>query len=251
MPRLPLALACLCPLTLSAAPSLRIAVSDALTSPYVIEDPSPTSPPRGRAIELAQTALRRCGLQAAFARQPGERIVQNLALGRVDGALLLSYRQERAGKMAFPLLGGRPDPQRRMATFSYAFYVRDDSPLRWNGLGLSGLAGGTVGINQGWSIGRDLLARGIAVEESHGIADNFAKLQAGRTDAYVLHQLAGDLYLRHHPELKIRRLSPPLRSKTYYWVFSRDFANHRPGQAACLWRQLPLLRARYLPETAR
>ncbi|OHX13059.1 hypothetical protein BI347_05670 [Chromobacterium sphagni] len=247
MPRSVLALACLCPLSLSAAP-LQIAVSDALTSPYVIEDPSAASPPRGRAIELAQAALSHCRLAGRFLRQPGERIVQNLELNRIDSALLLSYKSERAGQMAFPLRRGQADPERRMATFSYAFYVRDDSPLRWNGNQLSGLSS-AVGINQGWSIGRDLLARGVPVEESHGIADNFAKLQAGRTDAYALHQLAGDLYLRHHPELKIRRLSPPLQSKTYYWVFSTGYARQHPRQVACLWRQMPILRARYLPET--
>ncbi|RBB94108.1 hypothetical protein C3E97_032470, partial [Pseudomonas sp. MWU12-2115] len=89
------------------------------------------------------------------------------------------------------------------------------------------------------------------VEESVGIEDNFAKLQAGRTDAYVLHQLAGDLYLRHHPELKIHRMSPPLRSKPYYWVFSRGYAREHARQVECLWRQMPQLRPRYLPEGAR
>ncbi|WP_047258202.1 transporter substrate-binding domain-containing protein [Chromobacterium subtsugae] len=247
MPRLVLALACLTPLAAPAAP-LQIAISDALTSPYVIEDPSAAAPPRGRAIELAQAALEHCRLDGGFSRQPGERIVQNLALNRIDSALLLSYKSERAGQMAFPMRAGQADPERRMATFHYAFYVRSDSRLRWNGRALVGLAG-AVGINQGWSIGRDLLSQGIPVEESHGIADNFAKLQAGRTDAYALHQLAGDLYLRHHPELKIRRLSPPLQSKTYYWVFSRGYASRHPQQVGCLWRQMPVLRARYLPES--
>ncbi|UTH72495.1 ABC transporter substrate-binding protein [Chromobacterium sp. IIBBL 290-4] len=249
MPRLLLALAWLSPMSALAAPPLRIAVSDALTSPYVIEDPSPDAPPRGRAIELARQSLAHCGQAGDFQRLPGERIVQNLSLGRIDSALLLSYKAERADRMAYPLRKGQADPAYRMATFDYAFYVRKDSPLRWDGHYLSGLQT-AVGINQGWSIGQDLLARGLPVEESHGIPDNFAKLQAGRIDAYALHQLAGDLYLRHHPELKIRRLSPPLKGKTYYWVFSRDFAARHPETTACLWRQLPKLRERYLPERA-
>ncbi|MEJ8675208.1 transporter substrate-binding domain-containing protein [Chromobacterium amazonense] len=245
-----LALAALCPLTLRAAAPLQLAVSSALTSPYVIEDPSPANPLRGRAIELAQAALRNCGLQGRISRQPGERIVQNLQLGRLDGALLLSYTDERSRLIVFPLRGGQPDPERRMTTLSYAFYVRNGSPLHWDGNGLYGI-NGTVGVNQGWSIGRELMARGIDVEESVGIEDNFAKLQAGRTDAYVLHQLAGDLYLRHHPELKIHRMSPPLRSKPYYWVFSRGYAREHARQVECLWRQMPQLRPRYLPEGAR
>ncbi|POZ61729.1 substrate-binding periplasmic protein [Chromobacterium alticapitis] len=249
MPRPSLALAALCPLSLCAAAPLQLAVSSALTSPYVIEDPSPGNPPRGRAIELAQAALQRCDLQGRFLRQPGERIVQNLALNRLDGALLLSYRDDRSRKMVFPLQDGLPDPAQRMTQLNYAFYVRNDSHLRWNGRWLGGMAG-TVGVNQGWSIGRELMARGMEVEESVGIADNFAKLQAGRTDAYVLHQIAGDLYLSHHPELQIHRMSPPLRSKPYYWVFSRGYALQHPRQVACLWRQMPRLRARYLAEAS-
>lgn len=250
MSRPTLALAALCPLTLCAAPPLQVAVSSALASPYVIEDPAPSNPPRGRAIELAQAALRRCGLQGRFVRQPGERIVQNLALNRLDGALLLSYRDDRSRQMAFPLRQGAPDPSRRMTTLDYAFYVRKDSRLRWSGAWLGGMSG-AVGVNQGWSIGRELMARGLDIEESAGIEDNFAKLQAGRTDAYVLHRLAGDLYLRHHPDLQIHRLSPPLSSKPYYWVFSLGYARQHPRQVDCLWRQMPRLRERYLPAGGR
>ncbi|MCD5327343.1 substrate-binding periplasmic protein [Chromobacterium piscinae] len=247
MSRLPIALACLCPLSLSAAEPLRVGISDALTSPYMIEDPAADSPPRGRAIDLARSALRRCGLDARFLRQPGKRLVQNLGLDRLDGALLLSYQPPRRGLMAYPMRNGQADPSRRMATFDYAFYIRDDSDLSWNGARLRGLEG-PVGINRGWSIERDLRELGLRVENGNAIGDNFAKLQAGRIQAYAVHRQAGDLYLRHHPELKIRRLSPPLLSKTYYWVFSRGYAHRHPRQTECLWRQLPRLRAAYLPD---
>ncbi|MBA8734495.1 substrate-binding periplasmic protein [Chromobacterium violaceum] len=247
MSRLPIALACLFPLSLPAAEPLRVGISDALTSPYMIEDPAADSLPRGRAIDLARTALRRCGLEARFLRQPGKRLVQNLGLHRLDSALLLSYQAPRRDLMAYPMRGGKPDANRRMATFHYVFYVRNDSALRWDGARLSGLDG-AVGINRGWSIGGDLAALGIAAENGSTIADNFSKLKAGRIQAYALHRQAGDLYLRHHPELQVRQLSPPLLSKTYYWVFSRDYARRHPWHAECVWRQLPGLRARYLPE---
>ncbi|AXE28977.1 hypothetical protein DK842_03060 [Chromobacterium phragmitis] len=248
MSRLPILLACLCPLPSLAAEPLRIGVSDALTRPYVIEDPSTGNPPRGRAIALAQSALRACGLHGHFQRLPGKRLVQNLALDRLDGALLLSYQHSRRDKMAYPVRDGLADASRRMATFQYVFYVRDDSALRWDGSRLLGL-NGAVGVNRGWSIGHDLMAHGISVENGGNIADNFSKLTAGRIEAYALHRQAGDLYLLSHPDLKVRRLSPPFLSKTYHWVFSRGYARRHARETACVWRQLPSLRARYLPDS--
>nr|WP_199064435.1 transporter substrate-binding domain-containing protein [Chromobacterium sp. ASV5] len=245
MPRLP-ALILLLPLSASAAAPLKLGLGDVISAPHVIDRAERPRHPGGRVVELADAALRQCGQRAEYRRYPGRRLLQNLALGQIDGALMLSYKPKRARDMAFPLRAGQPDPSRRLATFNYVFYVRQDSPLRWDGLRLRGLRG-PVGSNTGWSINDALRQQGIAVETGNGLADGFAKLMAKRIAAYALHAEAAQYFLTEHPEFKVRQLQPPIETRAYYWVFSHAFAERHPQTAACLWRQLPALRSRLIP----
>ncbi|KMN36329.1 hypothetical protein VI26_07355 [Chromobacterium sp. LK1] len=222
-----------------AAPVLRIVVGNAEPAPFV-----DYSPPRlsGPAIELVKTAAERCGLSPQFRPLPARRVLRSLALSQADAAAMLSFQTDRAKQMRYPMRDGQVDPRYRLAAMSYVLYVPQQSALRWDGLRLDLPEDEKVGVNRGWAITRELKARRIASEEGGNMAENFAKLQAGRIAAFAMHEPGGDAYLAGQPQLHMKKLQPPLKTESNYLVFSQAYGQAHPERMRCVWNQLPPLR---------
>lgn len=202
-------------------------------------------------IELLQLAATTCDISLNIRLLPGARLQKELESGSIDAAGMLSYNDARSQYAAYPLKSdGSPDEALRLVTLSHALYVRNDHRLEWDGLKLQGLQR-KVGTNLGWSINRDLDKMGIPIEPTNSVTQNFLKLQAGRIDAYATYESLGDDYLAKHAELSLVKLKPPLKSKSYYLVFSRSYAAHNPAVAACLWRQVGSQRERLYQQRMR
>ena len=135
-------------------------------------------------------------------------MLRNLALSQADAAAMLSFQTDRAKQMRYPMRDGQVDPRYRLAAMSYVLYVPQQSALRWDGLRLDLPEDEKVGVNRGWAITRELKARRIASEEGGNMAENFAKLQAGRIAAFAMHEPGGDAYLAGQPQLHMKSCSP-------------------------------------------
>jgi polar amino acid transport system substrate-binding protein len=201
----------------------------------------------GIAVEIARSAAKTCGVGFRPERFPGGRLLALLENNAVDSVLMLSFAPERQRIAVYPMAGGAADPALQLATLSYAFYVRKDGTVTWDGAALGG-AERPVGANLGWSIVNDLRKAGIAVETAQDTRNNFNKLLGARIDAFAIQSSIGDAYLeRHKLADQLTRLEPPISSKPYFQVFSHAWHQAHPEAAACLWREAAAIRARDMP----
>ncbi len=227
--------------------ALHLAYSDKESALFLVGD-GPTIPEKpGIAIEMVEKAAAACQVAVSFARYPGGRLLALSAEEALDGVVMLSFTRDRLAFAAYPMKGDAADPDFQIASLSYAFYVRADSDVTWNGMEITGLTK-PIGANFGWSIVEDLKKDGLAVEPAKDTANNFNKLLGGRIDAVATHVTIGDAYLAHNGLTgKVKRLEPPISTKPYYLVLSRPWHDQHPDAAQCLWQSIADQRRQDMP----
>lgn len=208
-------------------------------SPFYIQGNGDVIPPLpGIAVEMVQTAATTCIVAASFTRYPGGRLLALMQENVIDATVMLSFNPERLGIAAYPMLGDVADPAYQIATLTYAFYVRSDSNVMWDGKSFTGLAH-PIGANLGWSIANDLIKMKLPVEQAKDTQNNFNKLLLGRIDAFAIQTSIGNAYVeRHQLTDRVKLLEPPISSKPYYLVFSRAWHAQHKDVADCLWREI-------------
>jgi polar amino acid transport system substrate-binding protein len=205
----------------------------------------------GAGVELVREVAEKIGCTAHFIRLPNIRVLTETQGGRHDAAFMYSYNPEReAGGLVYPLRDGKPDHDRRMTTQHYFLYRLKGSAIDWDGQHISHLDA-PIGVNTGWSIGRDLRARGIAVEEVPNARQNLDKLHAGRIAAYATEDEPAQAAMRIGIDDNVEAIPTPLTSKDNFVMFSRAFYAQHADIAERFWRELALRRdealARLLP----
>jgi polar amino acid transport system substrate-binding protein len=225
---------------LADEPALHLGYSDKESAIFLVGDGATIPDKPGIAIEMVEAAAKGCQVATTFARYPGGRLLALAAENTIDGVVMLSFNRERLALAAYPMKGDAADPDFQIASLSYAFYVRADSGITWNGMEITGLAK-PIGANFGWSIVDDLKKDGLPVEPAKDTANNFNKLLGGRIDAVATHTTIGDAYLAH------QRLDPPISTKPYYLVLSRAWHDRHPEMADCLWQSIANQRRQDMP----
>lgn len=225
---------------------IRLAYNEVAAPPYYFGDGGRTPPHPGPAIELVDLAASRLGCKITWQRKPLKRIIRELEYNAIDATLALSYSKERAQVCVYPMKGELPDPGLALWSLSYYFYVKHSSNLSWDGKQFNRKPAG-VGANAGYSVVRDLMRLGIAVEEAPGDLNNLGKLAHERIEVYAGQSLFVD-QLREQAEFQgIDRLEPPIVRKDYYLVFSHGFQSAVPDTVNKLWRLIPELKKSHGP----
>lgn len=227
--------------------TLRLGYSDKESAIFLVGDGATIPEKPGIAVEMVEAAAKSCAVAVNFARYPGGRLLALASENTIDGVVMLSFNRERMSIAAYPMKGDAADPDYQIASLSYAFYVRSDSGVTWNGMEITGLTK-PIGANFGWSIVEDLKKDGLAVEPAKDTANNFNKLLGGRIDAVAMHVTIGDAYLTHHGlNAQVKRLEPPISTKPYYLVLSRAWHDSHPEVAQCLWQSIADQRRQDMP----
>ncbi len=231
----------------ASACELRFALGDGEVLPYLAGNGSQVRSERpGIAVELADLASQAIGCKAVFNRVPTKRVLAETAAGKYEAGFMYSYDPERAKELAYPMKQSAVDSSRRIATLSYYLYRRKDSPVEWDGKQITGL-NGNIGTNLGWSIAKDLAAKGYGVEEAPGPVANFNKLVHGRIGAFATQDIDGDPVLALGKFAQAERLSTPLSTKHYFVVFNLAFARSKAELVENFWTQLGIQRDKQLP----
>lgn len=217
--------------------TLRIGVNQQSSPPYIMGDSLQLQALPGIAIEQVRTAATHCGILPKIERYPPLRLLNSLKSNLIQGVLMLSYTEERATFAVYPMQGALLDHSQRLATLSYAFFVNQASKLVWNGKELTNLQG-KVGVNMGWSVIKDLDRLNIPYEEAPSVENNFAKLNAGRIDAYATQNSVGEAFLAQNKNLKMRVLEPEIIKKNYFLIFNKSFYAEHPKLAICIWKNI-------------
>ncbi|MEN9659208.1 MAG: hypothetical protein RL571_2673 [Pseudomonadota bacterium] len=220
-----------------AGVELRIGVNQQSSPPYIMGDSLQLQALPGVAIDQVRSAAAQCGVVPEFERYPPLRLLNNLKNNVTQGLLMISYTEERATFAVYPTRDDLPDHGQRLTTLRYVFFVNQTSKLAWDGKKLLGLQG-KVGVNRGWSVIKNLEKFHIPYEEAPSVENNFAKLNAGRIDAYATQHNVGEAYLSHNKTLKMRRLGPNISKNDYFLIFSKAFYAEHPKVAACIWKKI-------------
>lgn len=245
-------LACLlliCP-TLAAALDagerlvFRVAYENKTQFPNYLGDTQAVLPRPGAAVELVKLLEERIpGLEVRFSRYPWKRCLAMLETGQVDAIFNASFRPERLEIGRYPQIGPDIDPSRRVTTISYHLYAYPDTILGWDGQAFQE-PDLEIGAPLGYSIVPELEALGVDVISVRSSMQNLQLLAARRVHAVALQAVTGDFLLRKHPEelAGIQRVEPPLSTKPYYLMLSRQFHSANPELAERIWNAIGRLR---------
>ncbi len=227
-----------------ATEPVRLGYSDVENFPYQIGNGEQVAPEPGVAVELIREAAAAAEVKVNFVRMPAQRLLVEMQAGRIDGAFIFSFKEDRLQYGVYPMQQGKPDRQRRMASNNYSFYKLASSDVAWDGAKLSNWRA-PVGINFSFSIGDDLKKMGLTVDDGgRGTEQNFAKLRLGRISAYATLEDSADAFLRRNSGTQVVKLEPPIVVRDYYLMLSKQYVDANRARAELFWTRLGEVRAR-------
>ncbi|MFO1252732.1 MAG: hypothetical protein U1E77_16725 [Inhella sp.] len=189
---------------------------------------------------LAQLSTRsgyRVRVEPMLAALPGSGSVEQPGCGVRHQ---LPARRDHLG--IYPPPAGAPDERYAVRRFDFSWYVRRDSPARWDGQQLSGLPHPVrVTAQPGFSIAQVVRGKGYSVRETARSSEgNLHLLLQGEADAAALQTHEADRVQGLDPALVrgVRKLEPILQQRAYFVVFSRRFHAADPQRALRLWQQM-------------
>ena len=177
---------------------------------------------KGLVVDVVNEAFARIGRPIQIEFFPVARGQVRLLNGLADAFFSIKKTPEREQTMLFT--------QRALMSQDYVFFVRRDSPRRFNGH-LDSLADARIGIVSATSYGSRFDAAAQAgsfkrLEQVTSHETNFRKLLAGRIDAVICSRLVGLYYLDLLNGLDEVDIGGPIVETTFsYLVFTkqRDF----------------------------
>ncbi|OAN93662.1 amino acid ABC transporter [Marinobacter sp. EhC06] len=231
---------------------LHVAYEDKTQFPYYMGDTEKVLENPGAAVELVRLVEERIpGLRIKFSRYPWKRCLAMLETGQVDGIFNASYNAARTRIGEYPRRDGQVDPTRRLTTISYHLYALPDTDLGWSGEAFKD-TDLEIGAPLGYSIVNDLEQLGVSVMKVRSSRQSLQLLIAGRVHAVALQSVTADFLLsRNADQLPgIVRIEPPLKTKPYYLMLSREFKAANPELAEQIWDAIGELREEKLETLA-
>lgn len=229
------------PFGVRAGEVLRAAYEDTEQPPYYMGTGPEPAPAPGVSVEMLREAGREAEVEIQFQRMPWVRCQKSLQRGEVDLIFNASFKPERMEIGVYPMVGGKPDPARRIDTIAYALYRLKGSPVTFTGTGFTGLAG-PIGAPAGYSILGDLKAMGVETESAPDSVTNFKKLASGRIPAVAALERIGDGLLAEFPQ--VEKMAPLLATKDYFVMASHQLYGAKSQLVDRLWLKLAEVRDR-------
>ncbi len=229
------------PFTWTAPNSLTIAYSDVESFPYFLERSTSIPKDPGISVEIIQMTCKELNIQLALKRLPGKRVLASIQGDKVDGGFLFSYKPERARVSVYPMLQGKPNSHLKMDTISYFFYKLKDNPVSWQDNNLTGAQ--NVGVNLGFSVISQLKKMGLSIKEVKSPMESLQILINHRVPVIVAQEYPFQRYWSSHKD-KIEKLYPAVRTKDYFFVFSRFFHEKNKSFTISFWNKIAEVRKR-------
>jgi len=225
----------------AGAVELRLAYIDQELKPFLIGEGQDIPARPGMTVELAQRAAAKVGARLQLTRLPLPRLIEEVRAGRQDGVLSLRHSPERAAELVFPLLAGRPDPNRHVARLAYSLYKRKGEAVGWDGVHLTGLQN-PVAVGGSPLIARRLKALGAQIVRSDTGTQMFGMLAMYRVDAAVTLEVMADRLLPEQGYTQLEKMTPPLVVEEFYVPVSKGFYAANRDLVERFWQALGDLR---------
>jgi len=216
--------------------------------PHFMGEGTGIANPPGISLDIINRAAKQLGVNIRYARYPNNRVKSLLQDNSLDGAFIFSFKPSRQKMGKYPMKNGKPHIARRVATLGYSLYTLKGSGVKWNGKTITGTIK-PVGASRGYSVVGDLKKMNQQVIEGNSAKHNFRKLILNRISATAEQDDTADPLIRSMAYDNIEKLSPPLKSKAYYLIFSHHFYRTHPTLAENLWDKIGEIREQVTLDT--
>jgi len=176
-------------------------------------------------------------IKITYERLPWKRCLLELESGRVDG-LIASFKVERLKYGEYPTKNRKLDESKYSHSLSYCAYSQSNAQYSWNGEKFSNAKGMVFAVPRGYSIIEALKKEGIQVNEVDGIDQAVSMFRLYRVDGIAAPCLTADAEFERQKVDKEQfvKLSPPLVTKNYYLMLSKQFVTKHPKLSTKIWR---------------
>ena len=223
------------------AQEVSLAYGDQAFPPYQMGQGRLVASEPGLAIDVVLQTAQMLGIQVKLQRMPVKRLLHELELEHLDGAIGYSFTADRAEYLAYPPISQEgtalPDPSFRLYRVSYYLFSRPDFIPHGLGHGLDGLKQYRIGVLKESAIAGILFQQGIPYEATRTAEQNLEKLKMGRLDLVVgPGEPTGRLIRSLGWQNEIRRSGESLLERDYFLVFSKAFCQNNASVCEQWWQ---------------
>ena len=230
---------------ISAAPaSLKIAYANVESFPYFLQRTHQVPSNPGVSVEIIQMVCDELNIKAQLQRLPGKRVLRQIGTHAIDGAFLFSFKKERSKLGIYPLLDSQPNSFYKMDTISYFFYKLKNNPAAWKQGQLENTD--SVGVNLGYAVISDLNKMNVNIQEVRSSVELVKILLNNRVPIVAAQEYPFERNWGAHKG-EIEKLYPPIRTKDYFFIFSRQFAHNNPKFVQEFWKKIREVSQREYP----
>jgi polar amino acid transport system substrate-binding protein len=200
----------------------------------------------GLAGQRLARAAREIGVEIVFLALPLERCKVDIAAGKLDAFPLTPFSPSLQSIVRYPERQGQADPARASAMARLMVFRRTGAAANWDGARFFGLQRPVLIASSSVIVRDRLLALGVPFDENgRSLANNFAKILAGRSDVAIGWEHEGKLLLRDAKyagriEMQAQPLAPAL---AYYLGVNHEYYRRNTAQVEKLWDALGRQRA--------
>lgn len=173
-----------------------------------------------------------------YIRLPWRRCLQDVQSGRVHAAIAASFNSERAAWGSYPQLpDGSLNRELRLHTDSFHVFRRIDSPVRWLNQRFENLGAQAVGVQLGYSVGRNIEELGYPVKTARSAEDLTRMLELGVIQVAVLQHFEARRLLKSKPDLNRVMVEEGLAVKVadQYLLFNSQFYAGDEALVKSIW----------------
>jgi polar amino acid transport system substrate-binding protein len=200
--------------------ALKLCFEDTSVYPWITAD--------AKGLAMFEMALveKELNQKFEFSRLPWRRCLLEVQTGRIHAAIAASFNSERASWGSYPQNpDGSLNREQRLHTDSFHVYRRLDSPVRWLSQRFENIGAQPVGVQLGYSVGRNIEELGYSVKAARSAEDLTRMLEVGALQVVVLQRYEALRLLKAKPELSQVMVEdgPPVKVADQYLLFNSQF----------------------------
>lgn len=226
--------------SLHASPSktITLAYSDVESFPFQMGNGNDIASPPGLSINILEEVAQILNININYVRLPGKRVLSQIRVNQVDGGFIFSYSKERAMFANYPMHNQRVDRTFRITTLDYSFYKLKGQKIDWDGVTLNPLVRKPTGAHGGFSITNILKEKKIDTLEIESTEKLFEMLTKKRLAVIAIQNNIASSYIDENNSPNFQKLTPPISTKDYYLIFSKEFTKKHPELVQNIWNTI-------------
>ncbi|MFZ6752267.1 substrate-binding periplasmic protein [Undibacterium sp. Dicai25W] len=177
-------------------------------------------------------------MQFELIRLPWKRCQNEVKEGRIHAVIAASFNKDRAKWGSYPVDSkGGLNKELSLFTDSFLIYRRFDSAIRWQNHRFENLSKQSVGVQLGYSAGKDLEELGYQVTYLPTSEDLVAVLKSHSLEVIVLQNYEAQRLLTLNPDLEkiMVKEAEPVKVAEQFLLFNTSFYNTNASLVQTIW----------------